>query len=276
MRVNKIKQEQMEDMISYLSKYREETPAWLENYLHGGQITFKDIMSSRVAYYPGSGDDGSLMRIGNKSHSVHSFLYVDYGVKKEVLEERVENSIRGYHPIGQIEWHESDLMPNGQYPIDFVIRPKHAKDGNPNTFVDPNEKPYCFSVIMERDEDQNETRGAKHFVVTFLFEDGIATYYQLFVKEYAKAPWIFLLQDHGFGGNYDSFGRGGILDGIIQKNKCYPRFVICGHGGGTHIWTGYEKVLDVAPENCNKDRSYHGADDWRDLYQFKTTLTTYL
>lgn len=32
----------------YLSNYREEDPAWVGKYLHGEQITFKDIMSSRV------------------------------------------------------------------------------------------------------------------------------------------------------------------------------------------------------------------------------------
>ena len=36
------------------------------------------------------------------------------------------------------------------------------------------------------------------------------------MKEYSKAPWLFLLQDHGFGCNYDCFGTGGILDEIIQ------------------------------------------------------------
>ena len=47
-----------------------------------------------------------------------------------------------------------------------------------------------------------------------------ATYYQLFVREYSKAPWQFCLQDHGFGGNYNRFGKGGILDAIIRKNNC--------------------------------------------------------
>lgn len=237
----------MTDIITYLKDYREEEPEWIAKYLRGEEITFKDIMSSRIGYYPGSEFDGDLMKVGNKSHSVHSFLYVDYMLKRKELEDHLaeEGSIRGYHPVGQIEWQESDLMPNGQYPIDFDIRPKHAIDGNPNTFVDPNEKPYCFSVIMERDEDQDKTRGAKHFVVTFLFADGIATYYQLFVKEYAKAPWLFLLQDHGFGGNYDEFGRGGILDEIIQKNHCYPQFVIC--ATNTRMWRGYDQVPDVAP-----------------------------
>lgn len=236
----------MTDMVEYLSKFREETPAWLKNYPNCENITFKDIMSSRVAYYPGSGYDGMLIKVCNMSHSVHSFLYVDYGIKRTELEDHIaqENSIRGYHPIGKIEWHESDLMPNGQYPLDFSFRTRHR---DPYSFVDKNEKPYCFSVIMERDEDRDDTWGAERFVVTFLFADGIATYYQLFVKEYSMAPWLFLLQDHGFGGNYDCYGKGGLLDQIILRSRCYPTFVICGDGGGTKMWKGYEQVADVTP-----------------------------
>jgi len=65
------------------------------------------------------------------------------------------------------------------------------------------------------------------------------------VKEYSKAPWVFLLQDHGFGCNYDCFGKGGILDAIIQENHCYPQYVIC--ASNTRIWNGYEQVENVSP-----------------------------
>ena len=115
----------------------------------------------------------------------------------------------------------------------------------PNTFVDPDEKPYCFTLIMERDEGQDDSRGAIHFAITFLLADCIATYYQLFVREYGKAPWIFLLQDHGLGCNYDCFGRGGILDSIIAKSGICPTFVLC--GDNTRIWKGYNKVKGVLP-----------------------------
>ena len=75
----------MTDMISYLKEFREEAPVWLENFLRGEQITFKDVISSRVGYYPGSGYDGTLIKVGNMSHSVHSFLYVDYLPRKIVF-----------------------------------------------------------------------------------------------------------------------------------------------------------------------------------------------
>jgi hypothetical protein len=133
-------------------------------------------------------------------------------------------------------------MPNGQYPLDINIRPLY---GEPNRFVRKGETPYCFSVVMERNEDKDDTWGAKHFVVTFLFADGIATYYQLFVKEYSKTPWLFLLQDHGWGGDYDKFGARGLLDRIIQRNHCFPTFVLC--AGNTRIWRRYDKIEEVSP-----------------------------
>jgi hypothetical protein len=65
--------------------------------------------------------------------------------------------------------------------------------------------------------------------------------------EYKKAPWIFLLQDHGFGGNYDKFGKGGLLDAIIKRNGIRPQFVIC--ASNTRIWDGYEAHTELPPIN---------------------------
>jgi hypothetical protein len=42
----------MTDIYTYLKDYREEEPEWITRYLHGEGITFKDIMSSRIGYYP--------------------------------------------------------------------------------------------------------------------------------------------------------------------------------------------------------------------------------
>ena len=103
----------------YLVQYKEVLPEWLSNYERGKGMTFADVMSSRVAYYPGSGYDGTLIMVGNMSHSVHSYMYVDYGLRKEELVNHIEcKGIRGYHSIGRIEWTERDIMPNGQYSYD--------------------------------------------------------------------------------------------------------------------------------------------------------------
>lgn len=221
----------MTDIFTYLKGYREETPEWIGKYLRGEQIAFKDIMSSRVAYYPGyyqrCNCDGTLIKVGNKSHSVHSFLYVDL-VKRKVLEEQIanENSFRGYHPFGQIEWQESDIMPSGQHQI---FKPVSNNQ----------ETPYCFSIILERDEDKDDAWGAEFFFVTFLFGNSMEAYNMLFRKDDLKAPWLFLLNERN---------RRGAFERYIQRKNCYPSFVLFDEifDRKANIWKGYEKVENVS------------------------------
>lgn len=233
------------DISSYLSQFEEEMPLWLWKYEEGMLVSFSDIMTGRIAYYPGSGYDGTLIKVGNRSRAVHSYLYVDYGVGKEDLIKHLAepNSIYGYHSIGRIEWTEKDILPNGQYPLNVNKKPRTPFRGP----FKSDEKPYCFTEIMERNPDKDKDFGAKRFAVTFLFADGIATYYQVFCMEYKKAPWIFLLQDYGWGGNYDIFGKGGLLDSIIKRNGIRPQFVIC--ASNTRIWDGYEAHTELPPIN---------------------------
>lgn len=225
-------------MHKYLNKYKEEVPDWLKHYHKGDELSFDAVMGGRVGYYPGSGFDGNLVKVANKAHCVHSFLYVDYLVKKEQLTSKLDsNSFLGYHSIGRIEWTEKDIMPNGQFPILVNYTPKRAP------MNDKTVAPYCFTEILERNPDKGSEWGAERFAVTFLFADGIATYYQLFVRQYKKAPWIFLLQDHGFGCNYDCFGKYGYLDAIISQSGIQPEFVIC--AANTRIWNGYRELWNV-------------------------------
>jgi DNA-directed RNA polymerase delta subunit len=220
----------MTDIFTYLKDYREETPGWIGKYLRGEQISFKDIMSSRVAYYPGyyqrCNCDGTLIKVGNKSHSVHSFLYVDL-IKREELETQIakEDSFRGYHLVGQIEWQESDIMPSGQHQIFKPIQNNQ-------------ETPYCFSIIMERNEDKDDAWGAEHFAVNFLYGISIDIYYWLFKKEYLKAPWLFLLNERYRRGTFERY---------IKSRYGYPQFVLFDelYDRENNIWKGYEKVENV-------------------------------
>ena len=230
----------MQEIYDYLKQYQEDMPCWLKNYHSGDSVYFDMVMKGRVGYYPGSRFDGNLVAVANKAHCVHSFLYVDYLVTKEaLLSEMEEYPFKGYHSIGRIDWTEQDIMPNGQYPIKVNYKQKL----DPMRFVDKSVTPYCFTEILERNEEENEEWGAERFAITFLYADGIATYYQLFTKQFEKSPWIFLLQDHGFGGNYDKFGRGGLLDAIIKESNIRPKYVIC--ADNTQIWNGYNKVEGV-------------------------------
>lgn len=220
----------------YLSQYRTPIPEWLKNYSDGALITFSEIMEDRIGYYPGCGDDGQLIKLCSKSHSVHTFIYSDYLTRRREVKRilKTPNALNGYHLIGQTEFIEKDLLPEGLYPQIITRQP----------LLDPwpfQTLPfYCIMGIWERDETLSDSWGAERLAVIFLCADAIDYYYQLFVCQYRKAPWIVLLQDHGLGCNYDRFGKGGLLDEIIERSGISPQFVLCGEH--TALWDNYMKL----------------------------------
>lgn len=241
-------------MTEYLKTYREDVPQWLAGYSTGDFVSFSDFMAGRIGYYPGSGTDGSMIKVGNISHSVHCFIHADYRMDRKEMEchLRLPRCVYGYHEIGRVEWTGKDILPNGGYPSREI-------DGKcPENWYD-RDNPYYLLVIYERDRDRDDSWGAERLAIAFFMTDGIAAYNNLFIHEYRKAPWLMLLQDHGLGGNYDKFGRGGILDRIIRRSGIRPEFVMLGHP--TVLWEGYERVLGA--------REMRGGmhEDWRSLHK---------
>lgn len=232
----------MEKMTNYLKNWREDVPSWLASYHPGDQVAFSDFMAGRVGYYPGSYFDGCLIKTANKAHCVHAFLYVDYGVTRERVEQELgkENALLGYHSIGRVEWPYDEILPMGgfQVPLGYIHRVRSRMCVNKGV------QPFCIMQIFERNQDKDDSWGAERLALAYLFADGISTYYQLFVMKYNKAPWLFLLQDHGLGGNYDKYGKGGILDGVIHRYNVLPDFVIR-DVRSTQMWDGYRPIEGV-------------------------------
>ena len=67
--------------------------------------------------------------------------------------------------------------------------------------------------ILQRESGLNDAHGPSRLAILFLGADAIATYDALFCQgDGTRSPYVVVLQDHGFGGNYDSFGEGGTLE----------------------------------------------------------------
>ena len=99
-------------------------------------------------------------------------------------------------------------------------------------------------VILERKSSFDDDHGPERLAILFLGADGIATYEAIFANGNAPQFFGFLLQDHGFGGNYDCFGRGGLLEKIMVRSKVYPHFVLTGRD---HPYDGYAGVEWTVP-----------------------------
>ncbi len=232
----------MKEMTEHLKNWREEMPSWLANYRPGDHVEFSDFMGGWVGYYPGSLFDGCLIKTANKAHCAHSFLHVDYGVTREQVEKELskENALLGYHSIGRVEWPYENILPNGG----FKVPSEFAHFVKQRMYMNYSVQPFCIMEIYERNEDKDDSWGARRLALTYLFADGITAYYELFVSQYKKAPWIFLLQDHCLGCNYDKFGKGGILDKIIQQYDVLPHFVIT-DASINSMWNGFHLIEDV-------------------------------
>lgn len=229
------------EMYHYLAQYKEELPEWLSSYKEGDELKFEDVISSRLAYYPGFGDDGSMLMIGNRSHAIHSFIHTDY-LNEYRTDIRQLNNIAGYHSIAHFEWSKDQIFPTGKKPHGIEFKTMLPA----KTFLRKGRHHY-ITEILERNPEKDESWGSKRIAVTVLTEDGIDFYFQLFINRLKRAPFLFLLQDHGFGCNYDRFGKGGLLDIMISQGKLWPDFVICDKDKGTTIWDGYKKINEVEP-----------------------------
>lgn len=227
------------NIIDYLKNYKEDMPEWLLNYSEGNKLNFGEIMSSRTAYYPGCGDDGSLITLCSASHCCHSYIYVDYMVTPLEFLKQIE-TIRTYKILGLNEWEEQQIYPFGRAHFDYGSQ-------DLDIFTSWYKFQYCpkyFTVILERKGNKDESWGVNRFALTFLYADGIESYYQLYIKNYNTMPFIFLLEDYGLGGNYDQFGNGGLLDKLMKENKKFPLFAMIGH---SNPWDNYIKINGLKP-----------------------------
>lgn len=231
------------ELKEYLNTLSEEGPLWLKNFdVKTSDFNREAFFSSRVVFYPGSCSDGHAIKLFGATHSAHCFVYCDYLMTKAEIESHLNGDgrgyhspILGYHSIKRLSLTERDLSPNGWEP--------HVKPLNLNQ-VRPSITPYAFLEILERNQDLNHEFGAERLAILFLGADAHASYDALFCQNnFNRPPFSILLQDHGFGGNYDHFGNEGLMHQIAQKTQVFPEYLIVAEN--TRSWEGFESVEDV-------------------------------
>mgnify|MGYP001765460574 FL=1 len=230
-------------LYEYLQRHPEAMPQWLDQFEGGAPFSPQQFFGSRVVYYPGSGTDGHPVQLFGSTHSAHSFVYADYGLRQADLEAELEHpryGFRGYHTLARRQLRKTDLVPEGWV--------SHINPGeippNVHHFAEVVNAPFGFLEILERDSDRDDNYGAPRLAILFLGADGIATYDALFCQRHStSAPFAVVLQDHGFGGNYDSFGRDSLLERIATRCNVIPRWLLV--ADNTDPWLGFERVNNV-------------------------------
>jgi len=233
--------------IEYLKKkYAEATPAWLKSYSKGQAAPLAEFLHSRIVYYPGSAWDWHPIEVFGGSCSAHCFIYVDYlQPEDEVLVHlQGQDGLEGYHVLDSVRISEAELRRVTPWRRHFLTpeEQRRAAEGTRDFRRDDAPAPYARLVVLERDSDR--TDGAERLAVLFLGADGHATFEAVFANGNAPDLFGFLLQEHGWGGNYDRWGRGGLCEKIMQRSNVFPRVILS--GAEDWIYDGYEEVDDLA------------------------------
>jgi len=225
----------------YLGGMPEQTPPWLNEFQIGDAFPREPFFASRIVYYPGSGTDGHPVKLFGSSQSAHCFVYADYGITQDAVEAELrdpDHGFHGYHSLARLHLAEANLTPNGWVP--HVPPGYMAPRGQGHVGADP----YGFLEVLERDQELDDNHGARRLAILFLGADGIATYDALFCQGHGTPPpFAVVVQDHGFGGNYDRFGEGGLLAHIVRECDAVPPWLLVGED--TDPWQGFVRVPGV-------------------------------
>lgn len=251
--------------LEFIRQFPEKMPGWLEKFNADSDFSSELFFDSRIVFYPGSGFDGQPIRLFGSAHAAHTFIYADYGESKEALQNEIYlpgRGFKGYQIIFQRDLTQKQINPKSWAPHITRWEMHSIRYGFSRI------QPFAWLVILERNVDRDDSHGPKRLAILFLGADGVASYDALFCQateeiphgmasphpghdatffqERVKPPFAIVVQDHGFGGNYTSFGENGLLAKIAKTTGSFPEWLLMGRNSTP--WEGYERVPDVDPD----------------------------
>jgi hypothetical protein len=226
---------------------KELMPDWLAAHAPGRRPSVDDVLRARVVFYPGSGYDGSPVRFFGSRNLAHTFIYADYGVGRAGVERAlVERSFRGYQQLDRVELTAVDLR---VHKVRYHLAPDDI-DRQSRFVVNsmkPRGAPFGFIEVLERTAAAGDAHGPARLAILFLYADGHAAYDGLFCQDWSIPPYAVVIQDHGFGGNYSSFGADGLMHRIATRTGRLPRYLWCADPQ-SRPWHCYEQVPGIPAE----------------------------
>lgn len=245
--------------IEFFSKEKETIPSWLKDHQKGEKVQISQFFKSRVVYYPAAGTDYSPIYFFNKTHSAHSFVYVDYGFDKKKIEEELSyNAIEGYHLHHHQEVSQNELLPYAPRYHLTEEEMSFAKDGY-DMSIQPKEA-FAFLRIYERDKELGEEHGAWRFAMLYIGADANATYDALFGNTECVPYACALTANMGSGST--CFLVNSLLEKIARRTSRFPKYLLCPKEYG---WQEYQLM------ELDKVTSHNDFSVWK-RYDFKAIV----
>ncbi len=206
---------------AFLDHLRRTGYAWIHDIGPGRPFPLATFLQQRVLYYPGGGNDFDPLRLFYKRAGTRCFVYADY-MKEQEIADVPDFQLRA----------QGEIMPQDLGVHDweaFWPEPPESR-----SFAAPADASGLWRVL------DPHTGSNKPIVLLYLKTEAIHTYYVLWARHNA-APDAIVLQDHGFGGNWDKFGAGGLLYQYATEHGL-PRLLYVARN--TYPWPGFEACSD--------------------------------
>ena len=204
-------------------------PKYLKGHNPGGFIDISTILNDSTLYYPGAGIDNHPIRVFESLGIINTYIYVDYLLPKDYIVKSLnDNFIEGYH------LYDVQDVTFKEFKINKYVHHYKLTDEDLKRMPSKSElQSYVMVAIFESDDLK------RRFSLIYLGADAFATYDILF-QNY-KIPTAIVIQDHGFGCNYNSFGGEGALFEIASKLKAFPKYML--RSTNTVCWKDYYQPL---------------------------------
>lgn len=220
---------------------REPTPAWLAGYRPGaGEISaaIMSFLGSRIAFYPGSGIvDGESLETFAASHSAHCVLHVDLMNPASLVADALSKKFRPYIHIAGYRAVDLKVWNAAETAACLKLKMEHPYD------QDPALQGACWAVL-EREPRLTDAHGPKRIAFLHVQCEAVWLYWNLFVRRRRAAPFSILIHDHGWGGNWTTFGPGGVLHELAVSSDRLPRWLLA---EDRFAWPGYRPVSAPTP-----------------------------
>ena len=248
--------------IEYLyENYWEPTPQWLMDIKEDSEIPWKEFFGSRNVFYPGAGADAHPVNCFGGGHSAHCFVYVDYLMLKEIIEikagecafptdlsaydkvarEQIENRyfdikmplFPGYTLIYKRELEEIEFFAMFSDPYSYRRAPELQRFSNRSGF--DRRRHFVKFYVFERNNGCKNKRAVERFALLYLGADAFPVFNTVYANGGANL-FAMLIEDYGFGCQYEKFGGDGLLHGIARWANVAPELIL------GKPWDGYEPI----------------------------------
>jgi hypothetical protein len=217
-------------------------PDWLAQAQPGMTFPRDEFFRSRVLYYPGGYIDGQPVRLFASSHAVHCFVYVDFSYTRDQLMNVLDCEVygfRGYQSLARLDVQQKELRATPWNPPPIRLDYRGFADRAMAC-------PFAVLEILQRKPDLRDDHGPERLAILLVAGCGFASFHALFTQSEDYRPFAITLQDHGFSGNPDHFGEGGLLSRLAREHDKRPKYLLVAEN--TPPWRGYRRLENLRYE----------------------------